>query len=112
MNTPPRRLYSAEQKLRALRRHLIDKVPVSALCEELGLQPSVFYSWQQQLFERGVAAFEGAKHGSSREKHLEQKLTALETKLAGKEAVIAKKDSVIAEISQEYVELKKERGEP
>jgi transposase-like protein len=96
MRPPPRRLYSAEQKLYALRRHLIDKVPVSALCEELELQPSVFYSWQQQLFERGVAAFEGAKLGSSREKHQDQKIAELEMKLAGRDAVIAKKDSVIA----------------
>ena len=105
MSTPPRNYRSPEQKLIALRKHLIDKVPVSTICEELELQPSVFYSWQQQLFDRGVAAFEATKQGSSREKHLELEIAALKAKLA-------KKDSVIAEISEEYVALKKALGEP
>lgn len=112
MSTPPRNPRLPEQKLSALRRHLIDKVPVSTICEELGLQPSVFYSWQQQLFDRGVAAFEGTKQGSSREKHLELENAALKAKLTHKEALLAKKDSVIAEISQEYIEIKKALGGP
>jgi transposase-like protein len=35
-----RKHYSAEEKVAILRRHLLDKVPVSDLCEELGLRPS------------------------------------------------------------------------
>jgi transposase len=37
-----RKHYTAEEKVAVLRRHLLDKVPVSDLCEELGLQPTVF----------------------------------------------------------------------
>jgi transposase len=33
-----RKHYTAEEKVAILRRHLLDKVPVSDLCEELGLQ--------------------------------------------------------------------------
>ncbi len=33
----------AEEKVAILRRHLLDKVPLSDLCDELGLQPTVFY---------------------------------------------------------------------
>jgi len=36
----------------------VDKVPVSELCEELGLRPTVFYRWQKELFENGAAAFQ------------------------------------------------------
>ena len=36
-----RKHYSAEEKVAILRRHLLDKVPVSTLCEELNLQPKV-----------------------------------------------------------------------
>ena len=36
---------------------LVDKVPVSDLCDERGLNPSVFYNWQKQFFENGHAAF-------------------------------------------------------
>lgn len=95
---------SPEEEAAILRRHHIDKVPVSTLCEELGFQPSVFYGWQRELFARAPHALEGrrgAGRASSREAELERKGAALEAKLA-------KKDHVIAETSQEYIDLKKE----
>ena len=101
-----RRQFSTEQKVAILRRHLVDKVPVSDLCDEYKLQPSVFYQWQRQMFENLAGAFEKASdHGpSQREKRLTEKVEHLEARLA-------RKDSVIAEISAEYVQLKKELGE-
>lgn len=99
---------SPEEKAAILKRHHVDKEPVSKICEELGLQPSVFYHWQRELFARAPHVLgNGASNGraSSREAELERKVAALEAKLA-------KKDQVIAEISEEYVELKKEVGEP
>jgi transposase len=53
-----RRHHSAEQKVTILRRHLLEKVPISDLCEEFGLQPTVFYRWQKEFFENGAAAFQ------------------------------------------------------
>ena len=53
-----RKHYTGEEKVAILRRHLLDKVPVSDLCEELGLQPTVFYRWQKEFFENGAAAFQ------------------------------------------------------
>ena len=102
-----RRQFSTEQKVAILRRHLVDKVPVSDLCDEYKLQPSVLYQWQRHLFENMAGAFEEAAGtgASQREKLLAQKVETLEAKLA-------RKDSVIAEISAEYVQLKKELGEP
>jgi transposase len=38
-----RKHYTAEEKVAVLRRHLLDKVPVSDLCGELSLKPTVFY---------------------------------------------------------------------
>jgi len=52
-----RRHFTTEQKVALLKRHLIDKVPVSDLCNEEELQPSVFYQWQRQLFENLAGAF-------------------------------------------------------
>jgi len=49
MSKHSRRSFSTEQKVAILRRHLVDKVPVSDLCEEYKLQPSVLYSWQNLL---------------------------------------------------------------
>jgi transposase len=54
-----RKHYSGEEKVAILRRHLLDKVPISDLCDELGLQPTVFYRWQKEFFENGAAAFQG-----------------------------------------------------
>ncbi len=102
-----RRKFTTEQKAAILRRHLQDKVPVSDLCDENKIQPSVFYGWQRHLFERMAVALEtnrGRRSRDNREGRLENKVEALKAKLA-------KKDNVIAEISEEYVQLKKELGE-
>ena len=37
-----RKHYTAEEKVAVLRRHLIDNEPVSKLCDQLVLQPTVF----------------------------------------------------------------------
>jgi transposase len=102
-----RRTYSVEQKAAIIRRHLIDKVPVSDLCDEYKMQPSVFYSWQKQLMDRLPEAFAhfGGARPSNREAVLKQRVAELEAKLA-------RKDQVIAGISEEFVTLKKGLGEP
>ena len=97
-----RRKYSAEKKVRILRRHLIDKVPVSDLCDEKGIHPTLFYKWQKEFFENGAAAFE--RTNGSKERSLEKKNKALKLK-------IAHKDEVIAEIMESHVALKKSLGE-
>ena len=107
MSTSKRRQWTTEQKVAILRRQFVEKVPVSQLCEELGLQPSVFYQWQRQVFDNlaGALTTPPPPGPSRREKELVAQNAQLEARLA-------KKDSVIAEISAEYVQLKKEFGEP
>ncbi len=107
MTKRTRRRHSSEQKAALLKRHHLDKVPVSDLCNENKLQPSVFYDWQRQLFANAGTVFEAPKQQgtSGREEELETRIAQLEAKLA-------KTDAVIAEISEEYVKLKKELGEP
>jgi transposase-like protein len=53
-----RKHYSPAEKVAVLRRHLLEKEPISKLCDELGLQPTVFYRRQKEFFENGAAAFE------------------------------------------------------
>jgi transposase-like protein len=106
MDSPKqRRHFSPEDKAAILRRHLADKIPVSDLCEEYKLQPSVFYQWQRQLLDHAARALEPTPGSARREKQLEAKVEALETRLAHK-------DSVIAEVTEEFVKLKKALGEP
>jgi transposase-like protein len=38
-----RKHFTPEEKVAILRRHVVDKVPVSEVCEELGLRPTVSY---------------------------------------------------------------------
>ncbi len=52
-----RKHYTPQEKVAVLRRHLLEHIPVSELCEELSLRPTVFYRWQKEFFENGAAAF-------------------------------------------------------
>ena len=38
-----RNQYAPEEKVAILRRHLLEQAPISPLCEEMGLQPTVFH---------------------------------------------------------------------
>ena len=96
-----RRRFSSEEKVKALRRHLVEKVPVSDVCEEAGIQPTQFYRWQQTFFENGTAAFERTN---------ERKASAQEERISFLESRILRKDEVLAELMEEHVALKKTLG--
>ena len=57
-----RKHYTAEKKVAILRRHLLDEVAVSDLCEELGLQPTavlplakrVLREWRGRIPDAGT----------------------------------------------------------
>ncbi len=95
--------YTPEQKVTILRRHLLDKVLVSTLCEEYGLHLNTFYLWQKLLFEYGAVAF---RTSPSREG------TADKQRIAALEAKLTRKHEVLSELMEEHVRLKKELGEP
>lgn len=110
-----RRKFSIEEKVAILKRHLVDQVPVSSLCEEYRMQPSLFYTWQRQMWENLGAAFQNGSRGSQgslREAGLEKQIEVLKETLAQREAKLSKKDRVIAELSAEFIEAKKAAGEP
>ena len=88
--------------MKLLRRHLIEKVPVSKVCEEAAVIPTQFYRWQEQLFQNGAVALESKRRA---ERSQEQaKIEKLESK-------IRQKDEVLAELVAEHVALKKAFGE-
>lgn len=101
-----RRRFTATQKVAALKRHLVDGQPVSDICDELGMQPSQFYTWQKTFFEHGEAAFANGDRKSSPGARDEaaRRIAALEAKLR-------RKDEVLAELMEEHVALKKSLGE-
>ena len=97
-----RKHYTPEEKVAILRRHLLEKEPISKLCDEFGLQPTVFYRWQKEFFENGTAAFQP----KSRPNH-----SAEQERIHYLEKKIQTKDEVLAELMAEHVALKKTLGE-
>ena len=103
MGRKPRKHYTPAEKVAILRRHLVEKVPVSDLCDEFELSPNVFYAWQKTFFENGAAAFE--RSGAPRQVSAELK------KIEKLEAKLQRKDEVMAELLTEHILLKKNLGE-
>ena len=97
-----RKHHTAEEKVAILRRHLLEKEPISKLCDETGLQPTQFYRWQKEFFENGAAAFE---------RKLRSNHQAEQERIAYLEKKLQTKDEVLAELMAEYVALKKSLGE-
>jgi len=99
--TRKRKQYTGEEKLAILRKHLLEGVAVSDICDEHNLQPTVFYRWQKQLFEGGAVAFSRASDTET--KKLQRQVTQLEEKLV-------KKNEVLGELLEEYVALRRDLG--
>jgi transposase len=99
-----RRHFEGTEKVAILKRHLIDKVPISDLSDELKIQPTQIYDWLKKFFENGHAAFDNGRKGKAVEDAQKHKIDQLEAKLQ-------RKDSVLAELMEEHVSLKKSLGE-
>ena len=97
-----RKYHTPKEKTAILREHLINKVPVSDLCDQHGLQPTLFYRWQKLVFERMDSLFESKR--DSETSKLRKQVETLHAKLSNK-------DTVIAQIMEDYVSLKKSLGE-
>jgi len=93
---------SGSEKVAILKRHLVDRVPVSDLCDEYHLNPTVFYRWQKEFFEHGAVAFD--RINANKKKQEDARIQALEEKLQ-------RKNEVLSELMEEHVKLKKDLGE-
>ena len=100
-----RRHFGADQKAAVLKRYLVEKVPISDLCDEYGIQPNQLYRWQAVLFEHAATVFQQAGARAKAE------AAAGEEKLARLEAKLQQKNEVIAELMEENVRAKKANGE-
>lgn len=97
-----RKNYSPDEKVAILKRHLVDKVAVSDLCDEYSLQPTVFYRWQKEFFENGASTF--ARETLRQKSKETDRIKVLEQKLQ-------RKHEVLSELIEEHVKLKKSLGE-
>ena len=102
-----RKYLSPEQKVAVVRRHLLENVPVSDLCDEYGIHATQYYAWQKQLFENAANLFERRTNKANERRQRDaqaKKISQLEEKLQ-------KKNEVVAELLEEHVQLKNELGE-
>src|SRR5436189_6436040 len=99
-----RRHFAGTEKVAILKRHLLDKVPISDLCDELGLYPNQVYGWLKEFFENGHAAFDNGRKSKAVEDGKDKKIEQLEAKLV-------RKNEVLAELMEEHTQLKKNLGE-
>jgi transposase len=97
-----RRHWNSDEKIKLLRRHLIEKVPISTICDEARLAPSLFHCWQEQLFGNAALALEGRRQPERRQD--QERIEKLEQ-------TIRQKDEVLVELMAEHISLKKELGE-
>jgi transposase len=103
MNSERRHL-TPQEKIAALKRHLLEGVPVSTICDQLGIAPTLFYRWQRELFENGHAIFENGRKAKAVEDAKDEKIQKLEAKLT-------RKNEVMAELMEAHTQLKKDLGE-
>ena len=80
----------------------MEQVRISESCGKHGLQPTVFYRWQKELFENAAAALEPRARRAGDDK--DRRIAALEQKLQ-------RKNEVLSELMEEHIKLKKELGE-
>ncbi len=104
MNSERRHL-APQEKVAALKRHLLENVPVSTICDQLGIAPTLFYRWQKELFENCHVVFENGRKAKAAE-------DAKDTKIQQLEAKLIRKNEVMAELMEAHTELKKSLGEP
>jgi transposase len=104
MDKQPRRHFAGAEKVAILKRHLLDKVPVSDLCDELHIYPNQLYGWLKEFFENGHVVFDNGRKAKAVDDGKDKKIEQLEAKLT-------RKNEVMAELMEAHTELKKSLGE-
>jgi transposase-like protein len=102
MSKKTRKRFTAQEKVAILRLHLLEHAPVSDLCDQHGIHPTMFYRWQKEFFENGSAALElRSRHAGD----------AKDRQIALLQQRLQRKHEVLSELMEEHIKLKKELGE-
>jgi transposase len=98
--TRRRRSFSAADKAAAVRKHLIDKIPVSQIADQMQVQPTMIHNWVNTAMAQVERAFDTPHAAKADKSKQDDKLAILREKLASKNEVIA-----------ENIRSKKDNGE-
>ena len=101
---------SAEDKIALTKEHLIKKRPVSEICSEHDISPSLFYTWQQALFDNGAQCLEKKRGPKSKANTESKRMRDLDQQLTATKAKLTNKHEVLSELMSEHIALKKSLG--
>jgi len=96
-----RRQFTAQQKVEAVKEHLVNKVAVSDICDKYGIATGHYYKWQADFFTNGERAFV---------KENNKEVKAVGTKLEKLESDMVKRNEAIALLLEDNIKLKKQHG--
>ncbi len=99
-----RRHFTPQEKVAIVKRHLLEGIAISTVCDEFQINPTLFYLWQRQLFENAHLTFENGRKVRSVEDANVLRIQQLEAKLV-------RKNEVMAELMEAHTELKKNLGD-
>ncbi len=94
-----RRQLPAETKLQILKEARSTNLSISQVCEQYGINPTLFYQWEQIANRAALTALQGQPRGRKKVRPSEEALLAEVQRLR----------EVIAEITSENLQLKKGR---
>ncbi len=96
-------MFTAVEKVVILKKHLVEKVPISDLCELHKIHVNTFYYWLEVFFENGAAAFQANTKPKAATDAKDKKIEQLEAKLV-------RKNEVVADLLEAHTTLKKVLG--
>jgi transposase-like protein len=112
--TQKRKRLSGPEKIAIVKRYLVERMPISGLCDEYGLQPSQIYRWQAAIVEHGADVFDLKKgrYAKAAESAKDARIAKLKAIVAQKDATLAQKNEIISELMEENILTKKPVGSP
>ena len=94
-----RRQFAPTTKLQILKEGRTTNTPISQVCDQYAISPTLFYQWERVADQAALEALQGQKRGR-------KKLRASEEQLL---AEVQRLREVIAELSAENLQFKKKR---
>ncbi len=101
MEAKQRKHFTNQEKVMILKQNLVEKKPISEICDKYKLHPSVYHRWQREFFENADKVLVTKTGGE--ESELLKKVKELEEKLK-------RKNEVLSELMEEHIALKKKLG--
>ena len=102
--TRKRRSVSAAEKAATVRRHLVNKIPVSRIADQMQVQPTLIHNWINAVMGQAERVFETPRAAKADQSKIDRRLNDLREKLITK-------NEVIAELMEENIRSKKDNGE-